>query len=104
MSGHLSTNYQDGQFSLRKPLAEPAEDTLQQKGFTIERIFSFDREMENGSILRFFKVRNKIDLLALDEGSLPRQTGELVMDTTIVMKDGMIADIKKIRIRQPQRN
>ncbi len=51
---YITSNYQDGQFSLRKPLAEPAEDRLQQKGYTTERIFSFDREMENGSILRFF--------------------------------------------------
>lgn len=88
---YITSNYQDGQFSLRKPLTEPAEDRLQQKGYTTERIFSFDREMENGSILRFFKVRNKIDLLVLDEGSYPVQSGELVIDKCYAAAYGLSA-------------
>ena len=76
----ITSNYQDGQFSLRKPLTEEEELSLEKLGYTLERIFSFDLEQENGSILRFFKVRRKIDLLVLDDGRYPEQTGELVMD------------------------
>ncbi|OON84755.1 hypothetical protein BXO88_15790 [Oribacterium sp. C9] len=88
-ANYIASNYQDGQFSLRKPLTEQEESSLEQKGYTIERIFSFDKEMENGSILRFFKVRNKIDLLILDEGKYPQKSGELVLDKCYAMIYGL---------------
>jgi ABC-type antimicrobial peptide transport system permease subunit len=86
---YITSNYQDGQFSLRNPLADQQELSIEKMGYTLERIFSFDKEMEDGSILRFFKVRKRIDLLILDDGRLPENSGELVMDKCYAFSHGL---------------
>ena len=63
----------------------------------MERIFSFDTKIENGSILRFFKVRKKIDLLVLDVGTYPEQTDEIVLDKCYAaMHELMVGDMISI--------
>ncbi|MCR5726384.1 MAG: ABC transporter permease, partial [Lachnospiraceae bacterium] len=59
---------EDGQFSVFIPLTENELDRLTDKGTVIERMFSFDADCSNGSVLRVFKTREKIDLITLDEG------------------------------------
>ena len=98
---YIDSNFQDGQFSLRKPLTDSEEFSLEEQGYTLERIFSFDLELENGSILRIFKNRQKIDLLVLDEGHLPEQPGELVLDKCYAASNGIaVGDIIHIGSRQ----
>ena len=59
-----STNMvEDGQFSVFIPLTDSELDTLSDKGTVIEKMFSFDAESVNGSVLRFFKSRENIDLI-----------------------------------------
>lgn len=86
---YIASNYQDGQFSLRKPLTDPDESSLKEQGYALERIFSFDLELENGSILRMFKNRQKIDLLVLDEGHYPEDPQELVLDKCYAASNGI---------------
>lgn len=62
---------EDGQFSVFIPLTDSEIDTLQNKGTVIEKMFSFDVDSSNGSVLRVFKTREKVDLITLDEGRLP---------------------------------
>ena len=61
---------EDGQFSVFIPLTDNEIDKLSDKGTVIEKMFSFDADSSNGSVLRVFKTREKVDLITLDEGRL----------------------------------
>ena len=71
---------EDGQFSVFTQLTAQQEKEITDKGVTLEKMFSFDAEMPDDSVLRIFKVREKIDLIDLDEGRIPEQTGELLLE------------------------
>ncbi|MBE5846081.1 MAG: FtsX-like permease family protein [Lachnospiraceae bacterium] len=86
---YIDSNYQDGQFSLKKPLTDSEESFLEKQGYGLERIFSFDLKQEDGSILRIFKNRQKIDLLVLDKGHHPKQLQELVLDKCYASSNGI---------------
>lgn len=72
-------NVEDGQFSVFLPLTEKQEQTITDSGVTIERMFSADMDM-GGSTLRLMKVREEIDLIHVDEGRLPTDSGEAVIE------------------------
>ncbi len=71
---------EDGQFSVFLPLTEEQEKKLSDSSVTIERIFSTDMKMSDGSTLRLMKTREKINLIHLDSGKLPTQIGEAVIE------------------------
>ncbi|MBQ8194923.1 MAG: ABC transporter permease [Oscillospiraceae bacterium] len=72
-------NVEDGQFTVFLPLTEEQEQTMTDSGVTIERMFSADMDM-GGSTLRLMKVRKEINLLHVDEGRLPTDAGEAVIE------------------------
>ncbi len=57
---------EDGQVTVFYPLEEDQLSLIESKGVTIEPHFSYDIGMEDGSVLRIFKNREKIDLVVLD--------------------------------------
>ena len=71
---------EDGQFSVFIPLTEEQENELTDSGVTIEKMFSADMKMSDGSTLRLMKVREKINLIHLDNGVLPAQNDEAVIE------------------------
>ncbi|MGN1109742.1 MAG: ABC transporter permease, partial [Oscillospiraceae bacterium] len=71
---------EDGQFSVFIQLTAEQERAITDKGVTLEKIFSFDAEMPDESVLRIFKVREEIDLLDIDEGTLPKKSGEIALE------------------------
>lgn len=76
----IENRVEDGQFSVFLPLTEEQEAELTDSGVTIEKMFSADMEMADGSTLRLMKIREKINLIQLDEGVLPSKTGEAVIE------------------------
>lgn len=73
-------NVEDGQFQVFLPLTEEQESEIEENGFTIEKMFSLDLSVEDGSTLRLMKVRNTIDRIELDEGALPAGLGQCVLE------------------------
>ncbi len=71
---------EDGQFSVFLPLTKEQEEELSESGVTIERMFSADMEMSDGSTLRLMRIREKINLIQLDNGALPTKTSEAVIE------------------------
>ena len=71
---------EDGQFSVFLPLTEEQEKELSDSGATIEKMFSADIKMEDGSVLRLMRVREKINLICVDDGVLPAKNGEAVLE------------------------
>lgn len=71
---------EDGQFAVFTQLTAAQEKEITDRGVTLERIFSFDAEMPDNSVLRVFKVRENVDLIDADEGSIPEKTGEIFLE------------------------
>lgn len=71
---------EDGQFAVFTQLTAAQEKEITDRGVTLERIFSFDAEMSDNSVLRVFKVREKVDLIDTDEGRTPEKTGEIFLE------------------------
>ena len=71
---------EDGQFAVFLPLSEEQEQEITDSGVTLEKMFSFDLDMQDNSVLRIFTVREQIDLLDIDEGTLPQKSGEIALE------------------------
>lgn len=71
---------EDGEFQLHVPLNEEQHKELQELGTEIEEKFYVDIDTRQGTILRIFKVRNKINRIDLDQGCLPTDANEIVVE------------------------
>ncbi|MCM1506041.1 MAG: FtsX-like permease family protein [Ruminococcus flavefaciens] len=71
---------EDGQFSVFLPLTHQQEDELTDSGLILEKIFSMDVELDDGSVLRLMKNRENVDLVDLDNGRLAEKNGEIVLE------------------------
>ncbi len=71
---------EDGQFAVFLPLSEEQEREITDSGVSLEKLFSFDLDMEDNSVLRVFRVREEIDLLDIDGGTLPQKSGEIALE------------------------
>lgn len=71
---------ENGQFSVFTQLTAAQEKTITDAGVTLEKMFSFDAEMPDNSVLRVFKVREQIDLINVEEGCIPTKTGEIILE------------------------
>ena len=71
---------EDGQVTVFTPLTNEQIKEIEEKGVTIEPHFSFDASLTDGSVLRIFKTRERIDLVALDNGRLPEKNNEIVLE------------------------
>ncbi|MCR5282521.1 MAG: ABC transporter permease [Lachnospiraceae bacterium] len=60
------SHLEDGQFMLFYPLERDQIEQIENSGVTLEEHFSYDIDMEDGSALRIFKNREKIDHVVLD--------------------------------------
>ncbi|WP_028236343.1 FtsX-like permease family protein [Pseudobutyrivibrio sp. MD2005] len=101
-ANYITSNYQDGQFSLRAPLKEKTEISLEKNGgVTLERIFSFDLKIDNDSILRIFKLRKNIDLVVLDKGVYPKKNNEVVLDKCFAANHNLlVGDVISINSKE----
>ena len=78
-NGRVS-NSEDGQFEMMEPLDAQQEQAIRQRGYTLERAFSFDVVLDNKSVLRVMKPRQSIDRIVLDKGTLPQTDMEAVLE------------------------
>ena len=75
-----NNHVEDGQFSVFTQLTAQQEKAITDKGVSLEKMFSFDLEMPDNSVLRIFRVREKIDLIDLDDGRIPENSGEILLE------------------------
>lgn len=71
---------EDGQITTFNPFTEEQLKEIEDAGITIEPHFSFEYTLENGSVLRMFVNREKIDKVVLDSGKLPEKSDEIVLE------------------------
>lgn len=75
------SNYlEDGEFSLFIPLSDKETEKLTDKGITLEEQFYLDYAMEDGSTIRVFQNRKKMNLIEIVEGKEAETGTELVVE------------------------
>jgi putative ABC transport system permease protein len=76
----VKNHIEDGQFSVFVPLADNNIAELEDKGITLEKNFYIDFLAEENSTLRVFKNRQKINLIAPDDGEVPVSENEIFIE------------------------
>lgn len=71
---------EDGQITTFTPFTEEQIKEIEDADITIEPHFNFEYTLENGSIIRIFANREKIDKVALDTGKLAETNDEIVLE------------------------
>ncbi|MDE6762996.1 MAG: ABC transporter permease [Oscillospiraceae bacterium] len=75
-----NNHLEDGQFAVFTKLTEGQEQEIYGMGITLEKMFSFDADMADGSVLRIFRNREKIDIVSLEQGVLAEKGGEICLE------------------------
>ena len=71
---------EDGQFTVFVPLTGAEEDLLRQKGIDVEPMFYRDYALEDGSVLRVFRLRESIDLAEIETGATPADGTKILLE------------------------
>ncbi len=78
---HAEANrIEDGQFTVFVPLTGAEEDLLRQRGIDVEPMFYRDYALDDGSVLRVFRIREGIDLAEVETGAYPADGGEILLE------------------------
>lgn len=81
---------ESGQFSAIEPLTADELAHLEEMGVDVEEAFNLDFTQPDGVLMRAFKVRQSIDLIALQEGALPASASECVLEQSFARVHGIV--------------
>ncbi len=71
---------EDGQFTVFVPLTDRELAEISAQGVDVEPMFFLDYEMENGSVIRVFRIRQKMDLAEAEDGGLPETDDGIALE------------------------
>ena len=71
---------EDGQFTVFVPLTDRELADISAQGVDVEPMFFLDYEMENGSVIRVFRIRQKMDLAEAEDGGLPETDDGIALE------------------------
>ncbi len=76
------TALEDGEFEVFVPLTQKEKDHISDMGIDLEEQFYFDQQMdkEEEGTIRVFRVRKKINLLHMVEGTVPAKKDEVAIE------------------------
>ena len=80
---------EDGQFQVFVPLTTKQKENLTKKGITLEETFYLDFRQKDGSKLRIFKNRKKVDKINLDQGRLAKKASEVVVEKRYALEHNL---------------
>ncbi|MBO5564761.1 MAG: ABC transporter permease [Lachnospiraceae bacterium] len=80
---------EDGQFFVFEKLTEKNLAAIDAMGVELEEQFYLDLMTDDGSTLRFFKNRERIDLVHIDFGTAAQEPGELVLEKRYCAAHGL---------------
>ncbi len=83
------THVEDGQITVFTRLTDAQLQTIENLGVTIEEHICFDVTLEDNSVLRMFRTREKIDLLTLDHGREAATDSEIVLEKRYCEEHGI---------------
>ena len=73
-------NVEDGNFRTQKKMNKAQWKSAEELGLSLYELFYREFRLENGSTIRVFKNRDKVNLVCLMEGRLPEKPGEIAVD------------------------
>ena len=73
-------NVEDGNFRLQKKMNKAQWKSVEGLGLYLYELFYREFALDNGSTLRVFKNRDRVDLVCLMEGEFPQKPGEIAID------------------------
>ena len=82
-------NVEDGNFRTQKKLNRAQWKSVEGLGLSLYENFYREVRLENGSTLRIFQNRDKVDLACLMEGEFPAAPGEIAVDRMYADNNGL---------------
>ena len=76
----VETNLEDGEFEVFVPLSKSNKKVISDMGIDLEEHFFFDLQLEDGSTVRIFRIRDRIDKLHYIDGAVPHSDKEIVIE------------------------
>ena len=73
-------NIEDGHFTVEKKLTSRQKEAILKAGAEVYDLQYNDAEMTNGDRIRFFKIRDQVNLICLMEGQMPEDENEIAID------------------------
>lgn len=86
---NVSSNVEDGEFSVFAPLTTAEVDNLTSYGVDIEEGFYLDYALDSGATIRTFTVRERINLLDVENGTLPSSDDEVAIEKLFAKANGI---------------
>jgi putative ABC transport system permease protein len=80
---------EDGEFSVFVPLTGTQQAELDKKGITLEKKFYLDYQLKDTSVIRVYKNRKQLNLLALDDGREAEKINEAVLEKRYCEEHGL---------------
>ncbi|MCR4793012.1 MAG: ABC transporter permease [Lachnospiraceae bacterium] len=91
------THAEDLQITVFNRLTASQISEIEERGVTVEAHFSFDESLPDGSVLRIFENREKIDTLMLESGREASEDNEIVIEKRYAevhdLHDGSVIEI-----------
>ena len=82
-------NVEDGNFRTQKRMNKAQWKSVEELGLSLYENFYREFKLENGSTLRVFRNRDKVNLVCLMEGEFPSAPGEIVVDRMYADNNGL---------------
>ncbi len=82
-------NIEDGNFRTQKKMNKAQWKSVEGLGLYLYELFYREFALENGSTLRVFQNRDRVDLVCLMEGELPQKPGEIAVDRMYADNNGL---------------
>ena len=82
-------NVEDGNFRTQKKLNRAQWKSVEGLGLSLYENFYREVRLENGSTLRIFQNRDRVDLVCLMEGEFPATPGEIAVDRMYADNNGL---------------
>lgn len=82
-------NVEDGNFRTQKRMNKAQWKSVEELGLSLYELFYREYALDNGSTLRVFANRDKVDLVCLMEGEFPEVTGEIAIDRMYADNNGL---------------
>ena len=82
-------NVEDGNFRTQKKMNRAQWKSVEGLGLSLYEIFYREFELDNGSTIRVFQNRDKVNLVCLMQGEFPDEPGEIAVDRMYADNNGL---------------
>ena len=82
-------NVEDGNFRTQKRMNKAQLKSAEGLGLYLYELFYREFSLENGSTIRVFRNRDRVDLVCLMEGEFPKAPGEIAVDRMYADNNGL---------------